>query len=636
MQPSLGRLTGSSAGGNSRYLNSDTAVATPAGPKKQVSPWLTLLPSAAAAGASFIPGVGTVAAAGLGGIGEALRQKAAGEDFNLGSIAKEAALSAIPGGLGLLAKGAKLAKTVNIGRQGLKAAEAGAEASSVASSASKGGSLLDKITQAGQNVQGKARGITPGATATGQDQLGVEGANQLNDFLSSVGVKSGSAQGQLSKLEQLHKGWVNQLGEVLNTRNVPLTPSSVTAVKDKIMAQLGNIAKLPTTEGAPALVDSAGKAIVSAGAGPDHALVKTFMDKLAQVKDVKDLNKLRQQIDEGINFARKSATPDPLAEQVSTAFRRGISDAMGDLAPETKGINELLSKSYDAQDFLKNAAKNPAGFNLFGMKVGGPALQAGTAAAGAATTGAADVAGKVAGSGLFQFGKTAIKGLAQQGGVRAGAAAMGAYGSPDGAQAPVPTQPVQDPSMDPGAADMAAGAATDGPNGVFTPEMLQQLALNDIASTGGKNLDKIATLDKLFGSGSAKSTKPLSAEANKQSANAQNGLRALSNLQQMLKSDPSLPLKDLAPGSVGRGITGAGQYEAARQEIVDVLARLRTGAAISKTEEARFKSQLPQVGDSADTIQYKLGLYQDLFSNILQRGQQGSPDLETLGLGAAN
>jgi hypothetical protein len=73
-------------------------------PQKKRSSLLTLLPSALAAGASLIPGVGTGAAAILGGAGEAGSELLSGQKLNLKKIGTEAALSAIPGGLGKIGK----------------------------------------------------------------------------------------------------------------------------------------------------------------------------------------------------------------------------------------------------------------------------------------------------------------------------------------------------------------------------------------------------------------------------------------------------------------------------------------------------------------------------------------------------
>lgn len=78
--------------------------------KKQDNGLLSALPSALAAAASFIPGVGTIAGGLIGGAGEAGRQLISGEKFDAGKVAGEAALSAIPFGIGKAGKAIGAAK----------------------------------------------------------------------------------------------------------------------------------------------------------------------------------------------------------------------------------------------------------------------------------------------------------------------------------------------------------------------------------------------------------------------------------------------------------------------------------------------------------------------------------------------
>lgn len=102
------------SGGNRKQ----TQVKAVPQPQKKKSSWLSLVPSALAAGASLIPGVGTGAAAALGGIGEAGSELLGGQKLNLKNIGEQAALSAVPGGLG------KIGKVRNVIKGGETAAEA--------------------------------------------------------------------------------------------------------------------------------------------------------------------------------------------------------------------------------------------------------------------------------------------------------------------------------------------------------------------------------------------------------------------------------------------------------------------------------------------------------------------------------
>ncbi len=54
------------------------------------------------------------------------------------------------------------------------------------------------------------------------------------------------------------------------------------------------------------------------------------------------------------------------------------------------------------------------------------------------------------------------------------------------------------------------------------------------------------------------------------------------------------------------GSPGARQYEAAISSITDAIGGLRTGASVSKEQQAYYRNLLPKVGDSPDTIKYKI------------------------------
>ena len=125
----------------------------------------------------------------------------------------------------------------------------------------------------------------------------------------------------------------------------------------------------------------------------------------------------------------------------------------------------------------------------------------------------------------------------------------------------------------------------------------------------------------------ASTAKPMSAEASKQLANAQTGLQALDTIEQSLQNDPSIQQKSAIPGSILGGLAGqvlgTGEYEAARQQAIDVIGRMRSGGAITSDEESRFRKFLPQPYDDAQTSQYKLGLLRNAF-NTLVSSEQGS------------
>lgn len=108
--------------------------------------------------------------------------------------------------------------------------------------------------------------------------------------------------------------------------------------------------------------------------------------------------------------------------------------------------------------------------------------------------------------------------------------------------------------------------------------------------------------------------KAASAESIKLAENAQSGLRALGTLENEISSDPSVVSRAVVP-------LLAPKYKAARDEIVDVMARLRTGAALTQSEEEFYKSQLPTYKDNAESASYKLQKIREFLQGVINRSQ---------------
>ncbi len=117
----------------------------------------------------------------------------------------------------------------------------------------------------------------------------------------------------------------------------------------------------------------------------------------------------------------------------------------------------------------------------------------------------------------------------------------------------------------------------------------------------------------------------LSAEAQKLQANTTSGINALKTIKRELFGDEN---KDLGQAGDVRsnillrsGIGMAREYTSATKEIKDILVRLRTGAAISESEEKYYQAQLPSLKDNEQTIRAKLKRFEDLFKNINTQAQ---------------
>ena len=115
----------------------------------------------------------------------------------------------------------------------------------------------------------------------------------------------------------------------------------------------------------------------------------------------------------------------------------------------------------------------------------------------------------------------------------------------------------------------------------------------------------------------AASSQKLNATQLQQANNADSALVDIQAITQAIESDPSIIAKnELSTGPITRGITGTTNYQAAKQNISDVLARLRSGAAISETELKLYGSLLPELGNSPEDALGKLRRLQTLLQSF--------------------
>lgn len=111
-----------------------------------------------------------------------------------------------------------------------------------------------------------------------------------------------------------------------------------------------------------------------------------------------------------------------------------------------------------------------------------------------------------------------------------------------------------------------------------------------------------------FANPETEQAKPLGGEAAKRALTSQSGLRSLQTLEDTLRNDPGAFQRQALPNPLGitARLTGTTDVRAATDNVVDVIARLRSGAAITDAEAARFARLLPQPGDSPESARRKL------------------------------
>lgn len=453
------------------------------------------------------------------------------------------------------------------------------------------------LADIGQNLRTGV--VNPSVTAS---PYGATAENDMVHTLQSLGLK-GSSAAQYKKLPKVMNDLNGQLTEALklNTNK---------GSRQTLMGEIGR-----TANDSPYFVN----------ADPLHEKnlimqTESFLKDIPENFTAADVSNAKSNLAKKMTgvFSKVGAGKDLNAKEAAQySIWKSLDKTITELAPEAKDVTMKMSALHEAAPGLLKGSRKTVGIPLLGIQSRSAerGIQAGRDMAGrvmmkasgpldAAATASPSMLKRTAGIAVPQIAGHALTGFGQ------------------GTDLPEPSQDMEAP----GPIDAPEGADTSYPQESFLSDVQA-----DIAQTGGKN---IATLEKVYKLvNDTKAKKPLSAAANTQSANAQSGMDAIQQMASEISGNENLPTTDAAAGvlgNFGRGLAGTQGYNAARQEIIDVLARLRTGAAISATEEKRFKNALPSAFDSPDVIAEKLSRYQTLFGRILANQQGGSPDLEML------
>jgi hypothetical protein len=183
-------------------------------------------------------------------------------------------------------------------------------------------------------------------------------------------------------------------------------------------------------------------------------------------------------------------------------------------------------------------------------------------------------------------------------------------------------------------ADQSANANMPSDN-PFDPANAQSKIAEILANGGDMDdvKDYLAIVETLQSFSPQTNTKPLSAEASKTVNNAMTGLTSLDQLESIMASDPSARTKQAIPGrsalgGLGANVLGTSSYDAAQKNIIDVITRLRTGAAITESEERFYRSMMPQAFDPPEVAQQKLQVFRDLFTGVANQTGSAGSDLQ--------
>lgn len=579
-----------------------------------------------AVGGSFVaPFAGTVAGGATGGaLGESLKRKILGEKQDAGQIAIQGVEGGLLSGAGKVLKGAKAGAQALTKLGGREAeSEAAKLATNTAENASKG-TFSKNLTTQGQQAQGRVSGISAGSKVQGRELTPQDTESMLNT-LKQENITTGNANNTLRDIGDKMKVYGKQISDHFKGNSAPLTTDDT-----KVIAQ-NFLNKLPTT---------------------DERVLKEAQvladDLQKNVKSTRDLWDFRKTLDSRIPDSKfvDDATTNKVA--ALKAMRQYISDELGTV-PGMKSYHDLA----EIKPFVSAEARrlnNPGGGIVGRVLSSGPVQKlentAGkaTEAIGKATLKSTpeelatepvrqNFVQKVIGAAANPLAnpmQTAKSVLKQEVGRGFGIPAA----TNEQAATPQPDQSDMEKIGKDGTL-LDTGNAVESSSPYDTANVMANIQA--IRSQGGTEKDvaeylsNVKSYQDLVGTTEA-SNKPISATAADAIANAQTGLSALDQIEAELSSNPSVQSKEALtqtfnPFGVTGRLTGTSGYDTAITQAKDVIARLRTGAAISNSEEARFTRMLPQPADPPETIAQKLQLLRSALNTVVTRVGGNSSDL---------
>lgn len=587
--------------------------------------------AAGAALGSVVPGLGTVIGgllgAGLGGfgggtLGSAAEQKVQGEEKvdwgkALGEGALEGVFSAGPLRLAKLAgAGGKVAKELAKGGGKLAAQQAAEEAVSKPLIGGLVGKLgrgaPGNIAEGAKNKSMEGFGLTVGQNAGRGKVLTPEGADTQFDFINNGaqkygGIRPGTPINQAKDAQIVHDNVIKTLDDELTKVDRQVKAPEIMNIATSMQSKVGSNAAVT---------------------GSTKTMEK-FQEKLAKAKSVRELENIRKEAD-NVAFTSTGAGKTSAAAQAH-AVRDAIDEFTTGLSPSYKAVKGDYMLSKDVLDNLSKANKSAKGVTipLVNVEVGKQALPG--------------ITNKITGK-MASTAPTPTTPNIQQPGLVGTAARVGAGSLINDA-----LQPAADPAVDteatgmPTAADMGGLDIASLTAGADRTAQLQagieQAALQALAQGDSKGLENIMKVASLLESMNKSSAKPLSAEASKVISNANSGLTSLAQMEKMISEQGGVSKATLIPGrelfgSAGANALGTANYDNAAKNLTDVITRLRTGAALTESEEKFYQAQIPQAFDSPEVVQQKLGMFRDLFQSVANRTGSAGNDMQSLIEGA--
>lgn len=544
-----------------------------------------------------------------------MRQLLSGEQTDWGKIGQEAALSAVPFGIGRAAKfvkganaagkaGEGLVGTTKAGIQSAKSATVRPTTTETAMQAMKPGI----VQRTGQRLTRVGSGLKVGP--------GVGDINRLDEqaeFMARKGF-TGTPEQQLRAMSQEMGSLSRQVDDVLASKPISVSGQNV--------AQ--NIYKASTDPNVFPDLDVSAPTV--------QRIMQANATKVQNIANAKELNDYVKTINKAASQAR-AKLDDPKAralspaETAALATKRLVDDELGgvtDIAPLKKEMAQIFDINPAVAKTSEKAFTLP--FLAGGFSARGPVQSAKGAASRIGATLQGSSPKPI--SGFRPFLRQAIPAAAAQLGTRAIANPLINGTQPQ-------DETVTDVNEDAG---LLSGASLPGASTGSAPS--QGMQLNDAAMRAlqAGDIKSYAVLadaaDRALKmeQSQEKKNKPLSAEAARTLSNAKAGLSNIDKIEELLTGDPGLQQRGGVSGTfnpfgITGGVLGTGEYDNAREQIRDVIGRIRTGATLTKEESMVFDKFLPQPGDSTATVQQKLKTLRDQFQFILENSGSASSDL---------
>lgn len=550
-----------------------------------------------------VAGPGGTVAGGAGGaaLGEYLRQRLTGEDkdgIDKGNLLEQGAFGAI-GALGkakAVAGAAKATKTAT-----------------VANSVDDLGNVAQSTVRqkAANALTQKGSGFKVGANVGDVTKM-----DEAAEVYQRLGIK-GAPKTQLKKINTEMTRLGSEVDSILDAKPIKVDGRNVRKTIQEAIDDPNRFTELDLSS------PEAQKAL------QQHVV------KFGSAKNAKEINDYVKVVNKTAIRAQDKLTRGIVPtskEQAALAAKYAGDDVLSqfpEIAPLKKDMAILFQRNPETAKIVGKSSNLP----FVGGVLKAPASVARNieSRAGSLLAGGAKTAGEVAPTSFKPFAGQVARQSVSQAVPRVFAAPfMGQPAQEDPSQAPVDFStdiidtPVATPQMQPQMPE------SDSP---FTQANIQQAIIADLQTTGGKNVSTLTKLYETFKPEAGAAEKPLSAEAAKTVSNAKAGLESIADFENITAADPNALKKTIIPGrglfggALGSAL-GTGEIEAASQQIIDIIARLRTGAAISATEEARFKKFIPQAFDSEETKAQKMGYLKRQFQRVAERSGAASTDLE--------